>query len=285
MTLQKSTHKAPPARSIKCPNCGSKKTTQYDQKTICANCSTVIDLKDLKNTKPKSKQFEHNHSQNMNTKPVADIDFGENGYKKWQKLLGVSDATEKRLATTLFEITKIGQSMSLPESTLKLALETYKKIINSNLTRRNPTRVLAAVIIYISCRQAGIATSLNQIAYLTKISPDKIRRVHNSLFKKMKPLSSPATSELYVSKLARSLFEQDKTIKLAEKIICAIKDQRFAKGKNPVSLAAASCYIASKIGGEAKTQREIAEIGRITQATMCTRYQEISKHLLFKIYL
>lgn len=285
MTLQKSTPKTSPPRSIKCPNCGSKKTTQYDQKTICTNCSTVIDLKDFNNQKPKPKQFAQTHSQNMNTKPAAAIDFGENGYKKWQKLLGVSDATEKRLATTLFEITKIGQTMSLPESTLKLALETYKKIINSNLTRRNPTKVLAAVIIYVSCRQAGIATSLNQIAYLSKISPDKIRRLHNRLFKKMKPLSSPATSELYVSKLARSLFKHDKTIELAEKIICAIKDQRFAKGKNPVSLAAASCYIASKIGGEAKTQREIAEIGRITQATMGTRYQEISKNLLFKIHL
>lgn len=110
MTLQKSTPKTSPPRSIKCPDCGSKKTTRYDQKTICTNCSTVIDLKDIKNQKPKSRQFEQTNSQNMKTKPVAAIDFGENGYKKWQKLLGVSDATEKRLATTLFEITKIGQT-------------------------------------------------------------------------------------------------------------------------------------------------------------------------------
>jgi len=288
MTMQKSTTKNTAKKGLRCPSCGSKRTTEYDRRIVCTNCSSIIDPKSIKNKKlsPKPKKYlQQTILQTDNLKHLASIDFGEGAPKKWQTLLRVSDATEKRLATTLFEITKIGQSISIPESTLKLALEIYKKIINLNLTRRKPTPVLAATIIYIACRQAGIATSLNQIGHISKIDPDEIRHVYNSFFKKMKPMSNPTTSELYVSKLARSLFQQEKTIEIAEKIICALKDQGFARGKNPVGLGCSACYIASLISGESKTQREIAELGRITEVTIRTRYQEMSKHLLFKISL
>jgi transcription initiation factor TFIIB len=216
---------------------------------------------------------------------MAGIDFGERGHEKWQKLLHVSDATEKRLATALFEITKIAQKMALPESTLKLSLKIYKKIISSNQTRRKPLRVLAATIVYIACRQDGFATSINQIGHLSKINPEKIRHVYNSISKKTKPISNHTTPEQYVTKLARSIFQQEKTIEAAKKIISTLKSQRFAQGKNPVGLGCSACYIASILTGEPKTQREIAELGRVTEATMRTRYHEISRKLIFKISL
>jgi len=213
------------------------------------------------------------------------VGFSEDSFKKWQTLLRVSDSTERNLAMVLFEITRIGQSMFLSENTLKLASDVYKTVIQANLTKRKPTRVLAATIVYIACRQAGIARSLNEIAYLSKISPKKIRRTYNTLIKKLKSTSKPTMLNLYARKLAISLFQQEKTVEAAEKIIYNSKDQKFSQGKNPVGLAASACYIASILTGERKTQREIAEVARVTEATMRTRYKQIAKHLLFKISL
>jgi len=276
-------------KAIKCPNCGSKRLSQYDKKTVCANCGFVIGPNGSKNKKSNSKHVKKRVQQNgfqaSHENPTVCVNFNEDSSKKWQTLLRVSDSTEKNLAMGLFEITKIGQSMSLPENTLKLASDVYKAVIQANLTKRKPTRILAATIVYIACRQAEIARSLNEIAYLSKISPKKIRHTYNTLIKKLKSTSKPTMPNLYVRKLSTSLFKREKTVEAAEKIIQCLKDQKFSQGKNPVGLAASACYIASILTGETKTQREIAEAARVTEATLRTRYKQIAKNHLFKVSL
>jgi transcription initiation factor TFIIB len=283
MTVQRALAKTALKKVTKCPNCGSKRLSQYGIKTVCSNCSFVIDPNSTKN-KPK-KRIRQNSFQTSQENPSVHLDLSENSSKKWQKLLRVSDSTEKNLAMVLFEITRIGQIMSLPEDTLKLSSGVYKTVVQANLTKRTSTLVLAATVVYIACRQAGIARSLNEIAHLSKISPGKIRHTYNTLIKKLNSTSKPTMPNLYVRKLATSLFQREKTIEAAEKIICCIKDQKFCQGKNPVGLAAAACYIGSVLTGERKTQREIAELARVTEATMRTRYKQIAKHLLIKISL
>jgi transcription initiation factor TFIIB len=283
MTLQKAAVKTTPKKLLKCPNCGSKRLSQYNKKIVCTNCSFVIDPNNTKN-KPK-KPIRQNSLQTSQDSPIVHLDLGEHSSKKWQKLLRVSDSTEESLATVLLEITRIGQCISLPEETLKLSLGVYKTIIQANLTKRTPTRVLAAAIIYIACRQAGVARSLNEIAHLSKISPGKMRHTHNAIVKHLASMSRATTPSTYVRRLSTGLFKQEKTVEMAEKIIQCLKDQKFAQGKNPVGLAASACYIASIVAGESKTQREIAEVARITESTMQTRYRQIAKQLSINISL
>ena len=281
MALQGAAVKTAPKKVTKCPNCGSKRLSQYGIKTVCANCSFVIDPNSTKNKL--KKRIRQNSFQTSNENPAVHLDLGENGSKKWQKLLRVSDSTERNLAMVLFEITKIGQIMSLPEDTLKLSSGVYKTVVQAHLTKRTSTPVLAATIVYIACRQAGIARSLNEIAHLSKISPGKIRHTYNTLFKELNSISTPTMPNLYVQKLATNLFRQEKTVQVAEKTIQCLEKEKFCQGKNPVGLAASACYIASIITGETKTQREIAEAARVTEATLRTRYKQIAKNHLFKV--
>ena len=281
MALQGVAVKNAPQKVTKCPNCGSKQLSQYGIKTVCSNCSFVIDPNSTKNKL--KKRIRQNSFQTSHENPTVHLDLGENGSKKWQKLLRVSDSTERNLAMVLFEITKIGQIMSLPEDTLKLSSGVYKTVVQANLTKRTSTPVLAATIVYIACRQAGIARSLNEIAHLSKISPGKIRHTYNTLFKELNSISTPTMPNLYVRKLATNLFRQEKTVQVAEKTIQCLEKEKFCQGKNPVGLAASACYIASIITGETKTQREIAEAARVTEATLRTRYKQIAKNHLFKV--
>jgi transcription initiation factor TFIIB len=283
MALQRAAVKTAPKKLIKCPNCGSKRLSQYGKKTVCTVCSFVIDPNSPKN-KPR-KPIRQTSLQTNHENPTVHLDLSENSSKKWQKLLRVSDSTEESLAAVLLEITRIGRCISLPEETLKLSLGVYRTVIQANLTKRTPTRVLAATIVYIACRQAGIARSLNEIAHLSKISAGKMRHTHNTLIKQLASMSRPATPSTYVRKLSTSLFKQEKTVEMAEKIIQCLRGQKFSQGKNPVGLAASACYIASIVTGETKTQREIAEVARITESTLQTRYRQIAKYLSIKISL
>jgi len=283
MALQGAAVKTAPKKVTKCPNCGSKRLSQYGIKTVCSNCSFVIDPKSIKN-RPK-KRIRQSSLQISQENPSVHLDLSENSSKKWQKLLRVSDSTEESLAAVLLEITRIGRCISLPEEALKLSLGVYRTVIQANLTKRTPARVLAATIVYIACRQAGIARSLNEIAHLSKISAGKMRHTHNTLIKQIASMSRPATPSTYVRKLSTSLFKREKTVEVAEKIIQCLRDQKFSQGKNPVGLAASACYVASIVAGERKTQREIAEVARITESTMQTRYRQIAKQLFINITL
>jgi transcription initiation factor TFIIB len=48
-----------------------------------------------------------------------------------------------------------------------------------------------------------------------------------------------------------------------------------------MGIAAAASYIASVIVGEKRTQREIAEIAKVTEVTIRNRYKELVNRLLF----
>jgi len=50
-------------------------------------------------------------------------------------------------------------------------------------------------------------------------------------------------------------------------------------------VAAAASYIASKVVGEYRTQREFAEAANLTEVTIRNRYKEMMERLLFVISL
>ena len=89
----------------------------------------------------------------------------------------------------------------------------------------------------------------------------------------------------YTSKIGNQLGIQRKTEENAEKIVEAAKKADLCSGKNPVSMAAAAIYIASKITGEKKTQHEIARIAHVTELTIRNRCKELKEKLLFVITL
>ncbi len=60
---------------------------------------------------------------------------------------------------------------------------------------------------------------------------------------------------------------------------------RLTSGRGPTGVAAAASYIASVLIGERRTQREIAEIAKVTEVTIRNRYKELVDCLLFAFSL
>ena len=46
-------------------------------------------------------------------------------------------------------------------------------------------------------------------------------------------------------------------------------------GKSPLGFASEALYVACRIQGESRSQKEISKIAKITEATLRTRYKEI----------
>ena len=76
---------------------------------------------------------------------------------------------------------------------------------------------------------------------------------------------------------------QDKVDEIANKILVIATNLKLTSGRCPAGIAAAASSIASVLVGEKRTQREIAEIAKVTEVTIRNRYKELVLSLLFII--
>jgi transcription initiation factor TFIIB len=95
----------------------------------------------------------------------------------------------------------------------------------------------------------------------------------------------PVKSNKQVTKLSNQLGLGGATEGFAHEIILAAKKQKLTSGRSARSIAAAACYIASKVTCDSKTQREVAEVANVTEVTIRNRYKEMKDRLQIVVYL
>ncbi|MFQ5758362.1 MAG: transcription initiation factor IIB [Candidatus Bathyarchaeia archaeon] len=201
--------------------------------------------------------------------------------RKWQRRIRVSDATERNLAFALSEISKIANNLSLPKNILETASVIYRKAVKEHLIRGRSIQGVTAAAIYVSCRQCGLARTLDEIAEASSIDKKEVGRSYRFLVRELDYFIPPVKPSQYVSKFSNQLTMQGKAEEIAHKILAMARKLRLTSGRGPTGIAAAASYIASVLMGERKTQREIAEIAQVTEVTIRNRYKELVERLLF----
>jgi transcription initiation factor TFIIB len=194
------------------------------------------------------------------------------------------DSVEKNLATALRYITKVAIDLSLPDTALEKATLAYKRIVEKGLLKGRSMEAVCATAIYIGSKQSKTAITLRDIAHSTKISPRKISHSYRSIVKHLKMSVQTTSVGNYASEISARLRLSPQSKEMMEKILEASDSKRFV-GKAPTGIACAAIYIGSLLAGERKTQREIAEVARITEATIRARCKELERSLIFNIYL
>ena len=66
-------------------------------------------------------------------------------------------------------------------------------------------------------------------------------------------------------------------------IIKKAEDYELTHGKSPSGIVAAALYIAGQETGQARTQREIAEVTNVTEVTIRNRYKQLANNLGIKL--
>ena len=201
--------------------------------------------------------------------------------RKWQRRIRVSDATERNLAFALSEISKIASNLNLPKNILETASVIYRKAVKEHLIRGRSIQGVTAAAIYVSCRQCGLARTLDEIAEASSIDKKEVGRSYRFLVRELDYFIPPVKPSQYVSKFSNQLTMQGKAEEIAHKILKMARTLRLTSGRGPTGIAAAASYIASVLMGERKTQREIAEIAQVTEVTIRNRYKELVERLLF----
>jgi transcription initiation factor TFIIB len=205
--------------------------------------------------------------------------------RRWQKRIRVSNSLERNLAYALSEMTKIVNGLSLPRSVFETASVVYRKAVKGNLIRGRSIQGMTAASVYIACRQCGLARTLEEIAKASKVSKKEIGRSYRFLVKKLDYFLPPVKTSKYLSKFSNQLAMRGKTEEVANRILINARKLKLTSGRGPTGVAAAASYIASVLVGERRTQREVAEIAKVTEVTIRNRYKELLSHMLFVVTL
>lgn len=310
MSLKK---KISPFESVKevqrCPECGGTRLMRdYESaEVVCMECGFVVDMK-LADRGPEWRAFDsEQRDKRARTGAPATFTIHDKGLstmidwhdrdiygkkftasqksqiyrlRRWQRRIRVSGAIERNLAFALSEITKIANNLSLPKNIFETASVIYRKAVKERLIRGRSIQGISAASVYIACRQCGLARTLDEIAKSSNVSRREVGRSYRFLVKELDYFIPPVKANQYVSKFSNQLTMQGKVEDIANKILMAARKLKLTCGRGPTGIAAAASYIASVLVGERRTQREIAEIAKVTEVTIRNRYKELVLSLI-----
>ena len=205
--------------------------------------------------------------------------------RKWQRRIRVSDATERNLAFALSEVDRMSSHLSLPRNVREAAAVIYRKAVEERLIRGRSIEGVAAAALYAACRECKVPRTLDEIAEVSRVTKKEIGRSYRFIARELLIHLRPTSPNDYIprfgSELGLSGEAQSKAIDLLKEATA----QGLTSGRGPTGVAAAAIYIASVLTGERRTQRDVADVARVTEVTVRNRYKELCDKLGLNVEL
>ena len=177
------------------------------------------------------------------------------------------------------ELDRLTSQLGVPRPVKEAAAILYRRAIEHHLIRGRSIEAMIAACVYAACRLRQVPRTLDEIAHHSRINRKELGRCYRLLLRELEvriPIASPTD---FIPRFAQALELSGDVQRNAAEIVETARAKGITAGKDPTGLAAASLYIASIQEGERRTQREIAEISRVTEVTVRNRYKELVHEL------
>jgi transcription initiation factor TFIIB len=203
--------------------------------------------------------------------------------RKWQIRTRVHSSMDRNLAYAMSELDRLSSQLGIPRNVKETAAIIYRKAIERRLVRGRSIEAMVSATVYTSARVRRVPRTLDEIAQESRISKKELGRCYRLLLREIKlniPLATPID---YLVRFGTELRLSGTCQRKAAEILKQAKEAGLTAGKDPTGLAAAAIYIAGITNGERRTQREIAEVARVTEVTVRNRYKELVRKLRIEI--
>ncbi len=199
--------------------------------------------------------------------------------RKWQIRSRVHSSMDRNLAQAMSELERLSSQLGIPKPIRELAALLYRKSIIKKLVRGRSIEAMVAATLYAACRIRQKPRPLDEVADASRVDKKKLGQCYRLLLRSLNikiPLCNPID---YVSRFASQLSLSSPVQLRTVEILKRSRDLGLTIGRDPLGLAAAAIYVASIMLDERRTQREIAEVARVTEVTVRNRYKEIVRRL------
>jgi transcription initiation factor TFIIB len=196
--------------------------------------------------------------------------------RRLNKITVSNNSKTKNLNKAMREIRRITEILGIGMPVAERAAYIYRKALEKGLIKGRSITGIVAATIYIACKDTGTPRSIHEIQEVIGNTDRKnISYYYKFLLREMKihvPLPVPTNS---ISRIADKARLSEKTVRKALEILALVGDNTLLSGKNPVSLAAASLYLATIETSEYTTQLRIAIAADVSTVTVRKRCLEI----------
>ncbi|MFC2134421.1 transcription initiation factor IIB family protein [Bacteroidota bacterium] len=201
--------------------------------------------------------------------------------RKWQN--NVASAIERNLQIALSEIQRLVSVLQLSKTIEEEASRIYTMAAQKGIVKGRSTETIVAAVIYIVCRNYEIPKTLDDIEVATNIDKKEIGRNYRYVVREMNLRVTQSDPVNYISRYVSNLDLSQKTHTTAIKLLEKAQRLEITSGKNPLGLAAAAIYAASKLNEEKRTQNEIASAVGVTEVTLRNRYKDFVDSLKLRV--
>jgi transcription initiation factor TFIIB len=191
---------------------------------------------------------------------------------------------EKRnilIATT--ELKRICSNLNLPNHIKLEAIKLYKEAFKKKLLRGRSINSMIAASIYLAIRLKRIPRTFQEILEESAENEKDIRRCYRVLIRELNIKSPNTDPSALIPTYIANLNLNHEVEGIATKIVNTFSANFSTSGKDPKGIVAGALYLASKLKGLDMTQKQIADVVRVTEVTLRSRFKELSTKLNIKI--
>jgi transcription initiation factor TFIIB len=199
--------------------------------------------------------------------------------RTWDRRSQLHESADRNLKQAFSELQRLSDRLAISESVAEKAAYFYRKALERGLVRGRSISSIIAASLYAACRDGEIPRTLKDVAAASNVKKKDIARSYRLLHREMDfkmPVTDPARC---VSAIASRASMSEPTQRRAREILLMAREARISAGKDPMGLAASALYVACTLGGEEKTQKDVAEAAGVTEVTIRNRYKGLREAL------
>ncbi|KAK9463495.1 cyclin-like protein [Lipomyces oligophaga] len=201
------------------------------------------------------------------------------------------DKRDQHLHAAYAKISSMCDRYHLPRVVQDTAKDIYKKVEDHRALKGKSTESIEAAAIFIACRQANVARSFKEIGLLTSVPKKELGRVFkiidailqeggqmggavSAVTAAESDYQSVGTSaEDLMNRFCSHLGLSSQVSSGAQLIARRVTKEGILAGRSPISIAAATIYMAAGLFGEAQSASKIAERAGVSDGTIKTSYK------------
>jgi len=199
--------------------------------------------------------------------------------RTWQNRVNVDGSEERNLSQAMSELARLTDRLHSSRAVKEQAAYTYRRALKEGVIRGRSISEVVAASLYAAYRVTRTPITLSEVANSSPVDKKDIARCYRLLLKELKIRVPTQKAQLRVPKVASKAELGEEAQRRAVEILGEADRLKITGGKDPMGLAAAALYLACRINGESKTQKDIAAAAGVTEVTIRNRYQELEKAL------
>jgi len=205
---------------------------------------------------------------------VRHLDEHGNPLYKSRSTLSSSDRT---LKTAHSNIRAMGDRINLPKSITDEAMSLFKQVHESKQLRGRNNEAVATSCLFMACRKMKVPRTFKEICAVSNVSKKDIGKIFKKIVHILSTSVGNATGEDFMARFCYQL-GIPKLEKIAKEISKKALDDNMVAGRSPVSIAAASIYMALLAMGIKKEKKDIGEVAGVAEGTLNVVYKLMRPH-------